>query len=63
MFDAAHISSQGDINQRTRLALGGGLQFNVVVAKFEVGYLQTLRYQPGDDHGNFVVRLVFEKFF
>jgi hypothetical protein len=63
MFDAAHISSQEDTNPHTRLALGGGLQFNLVVAKFEVGYLKTLRYQPGDDHGNFVVRLVFEKFF
>jgi hypothetical protein len=45
------------------MALGGGLQFNVVVAKFEAGYMRTVRRLPGDERGNFVVRLVFERLF
>ncbi|MES2732329.1 MAG: hypothetical protein V4714_11285 [Bacteroidota bacterium] len=73
MFDVAGISTSSrateppstsaESNTRTRMAVGGGLQLNVAVAKFEVGYLHTLRYQPGDDQGNFVVRLIFEKLF
>ncbi len=63
MFDAARLSLNGEPRQKTRLALGGGLQFNVVVAKFEVGYLRTLRRIAGDERGNFIVRLLFEKIF
>jgi hypothetical protein len=63
MFDAAHITNREDPGQRTRLAFGGGVQFNVVVAKFEVGYLRTVRRMPGDQRGNFVIRMLFEKLF
>ncbi len=63
MFDAARISDHGITGQQPRFALGGGLQFTVVVAKFEAGYLRTLNRLPGDKRGNFVVRMVFEKFF
>jgi len=63
MFDAARVSDRGVTGQKTRFALGGGLQFNVAVAKFEVGYLKALNRLPGDKRGNFVVRMVFEKFF
>ncbi|HJQ32908.1 MAG TPA: hypothetical protein VJ866_12040 [Pyrinomonadaceae bacterium] len=63
MFDAANLSARGEPDQRTRLALGGGLQLNVVVAKFQVGYLRTVRRVPGDERGNFVIRMVFEKLF
>lgn len=63
MFDAAHISAVGGPGARTRLAVGGGLQFNVVIAKFELGYMRAVRRMPGDGRGNFVVRMVFEKLF
>ncbi len=66
MFDAARLWNPGAPPGResgTRFSLGGGLQLNVVVAKFEVGYLRTLNRDRGDQRGNFVVRMVFEKFF
>lgn len=63
MLDAARLYAPEVTNGRTRLALGGGLQLTVVVAKFEVGYLRTLNRAPGNQRGNFVVRMVFEKFF
>jgi hypothetical protein len=63
MADAARLSDGRTVDQRTRLALGGGIQFNVVVAKFEVGYLRTVRSLPGDQKGNFVIRMLFEKLF
>lgn len=63
MFDAARLYAPEVMSEHTRLALGGGLQLTVVVAKFEVGYLRTLNRAPGDQRGNFVVRMVFEKFF
>jgi hypothetical protein len=63
MFDAMRLSARGEPDYRTRLALGGGLQFNIVVAKFEVGYMRTIRHLPGDQRGNFVARMAFEKFF
>jgi len=63
MFDAASVSLPDLPDQQTRLAFGGGLQLNVVFAKFELGYLRTIRRLPGDQRGNFVVRMVFEKFF
>ncbi len=63
MFDAARIKAPGGIDNRTRVAVGGGLQLTIVVAKFEVGYLRTVRSSPGDPRGNFVVRLVFQNLF
>ncbi|MBA3439272.1 MAG: hypothetical protein H0T92_05320 [Pyrinomonadaceae bacterium] len=67
MFDAARIDVPGETlgspNNRTRFAIGGGLQLTVVVAKFEVGYLHSVRRAPGDDRGNFVMRLVFQNLF
>ncbi|MEP6920603.1 MAG: hypothetical protein ABI967_05710 [bacterium] len=63
MFDAARSTAREDTEQRTRLALGAGIQFNVVVAKFEVGYVRTVRRLPGDERGNFTIRMLFEKLF
>lgn len=63
MFDAARISANGLPQSRTRLGIGGGLQLNVIVAKFELGYMRTVRRLPGDDKGNFIIRMVFEKLF
>jgi hypothetical protein len=63
MFDIAEIKAGENINNRTRYALGGGLQLTVVVAKFELGYMQTLNRISGDSRGNVVARLVFQNIF
>lgn len=62
LLDAARISAPGGMHQ-TRYAAGGGLQITIVIAKFEIGYMQTLRRLPGDDRGNLVVRLIFGNLF
>jgi hypothetical protein len=63
MFDAARLNSLDAINNRTKFAVGGGLQFTLVIAKFEAGYVRTLRPLPGDDKGNVVLRLFFQNMF
>jgi hypothetical protein len=63
MFDAARINAPGIPDNRTRLALGAGLQLTIVSARFEAGYMRTVRSLPGDDKGNFVLRLFFQNFF
>jgi hypothetical protein len=63
LFDAASIFTGAEPGPRTRMAVGAGLQFNVVVARLEAAYMQTVRYLPGDDRRNVVLRMVFEKIF
>ncbi|MFY9554484.1 MAG: hypothetical protein WAV47_07155 [Blastocatellia bacterium] len=63
MFDAARINARGSLDNRTRFAAGGGLQFTVVIARFEAGYLKTIRRMEGDPRGNFIMRLVFQNLF
>lgn len=63
MFDAARINGAGDFDGRTRYGVGGGLQLTLVVAKFEAGYIHTVRRTLGDDRGNFVMRLFFQNLF
>jgi hypothetical protein len=63
MFDAARINAPGSLGNRTRFAFGGGLQFTIVIARFEAGYLRTIRRMEGDSHGNFIMRLVFQNLF
>ena len=63
MFDAAQLKAPGLSNSHTRYAIGGGLQFTIVIARFEAGYLRTLHRLPGDNRGNIVMRLVFSNLF
>ena len=63
MFDAARLNSPETITNRTKFAVGGGVQFTLVIAKFEAGYMRTLRPQPGDNKGNVVFRLFFQNLF
>jgi hypothetical protein len=63
MFDAARLNSPDAVSNRTRFALGGGIQFTLVIAKFEAGYMRTLRPLPGDNKGNVVMRLFFQNLF
>lgn len=63
MFDAARLNSPEAFNNRTKFAAGGGVQFTLVIANFEAGYMRTLRPLPGDQKGNLVMRLFFQNFF
>ncbi len=63
MFDAGRLSSRVNVEPRTHFALGGGIQFTLVVAKFELGYLRTLNRLPGDNRGNLIARLIFQNLF
>jgi hypothetical protein len=63
MFDVANLKSPGSTGHRTPYGVGGGLQLTIVVAKFEAGYMRTVRRSPGDPRGNFVMRLVFQNLF
>ncbi|MEA2203683.1 MAG: hypothetical protein QOE77_459 [Blastocatellia bacterium] len=63
MLDAARLNVPGFTSNQTRLAVGGGLQFTIVIAKFEAGYMRTLRGLPGDGKGNVVLRLFFQNLF
>jgi hypothetical protein len=63
MLDAMRLSMRDAPDQRTRLALGAGLQFNIVMAKLEVGYMRTVRRMPGDQRGNVTTRIIFDRLF
>lgn len=63
LFDAAHLGLSGSSVNRTRYGLGGGLQIDIVLARFELGYIATLHRTPGDARGNFLGRLVLKRFF
>jgi hypothetical protein len=62
LADVAKIYAPETQTEKTRVALGGGLQLNIVVARFEAAYLHTVRYLPGDSRRNFVFRMVFDRF-
>ncbi|HMO81187.1 MAG TPA: hypothetical protein PKD24_10385 [Pyrinomonadaceae bacterium] len=63
MLDAASLRSPETRGERTRIGLGGGLQLTIVVAKFEIGYMSTIRKISGDPKGNFIFRLAFMNLF
>jgi hypothetical protein len=63
MFDAARLNGPDGSSNRTRYALGGGVQLTIVVAKFEAGYLRSFHRMDGDPRGNFVLRLVVQNLF
>ena len=63
MFDIAHLALQGTSAHNTRYAFGGGLQIDVVMARFELGYMAGLNRLAGDPRGSFVGRLILRRFF
>jgi hypothetical protein len=63
LFDVANVRGMADAGPRTRFGIGGGVQFTLVIARFEVGYLRTVRALPGDNKGNFFLRLTFQNLF
>jgi hypothetical protein len=63
MFDAAHVGLSGSFDNRTRYGVGGGLQVDVVLARFEFGYLTGINRATGDVSGHFTGRLIMRRFF
>ena len=63
MVDAARLNLSDGQDIRTRYSLGGGLQIDVVLARFELGYVASVNRAPGDSRGNFVGRLILRRFF
>lgn len=61
MFDAGYLRLPG--SSTTRYAAGGGLQLDVILARFEFGYLARLSRTRADPRGNLVARLVLKRFF
>jgi len=63
MFDAARIMLADSLNDQTRYGVGGGIQLDVVMVRFELGYMAALNRIPGDNRGNIVARLIMKRFF
>lgn len=62
LFDVAHLGPAG-FNTPTRYGAGGGIQLDIVMARFEFGYVAALNRAPGDPRGNIFGRLVLRRLF
>jgi len=62
LFDVAHLTPGGSVTP-TRYGMGGGVQLDIVMARFEFGYVAALKRAPGDPKGNFFGRLVMRRLF
>ena len=62
LLDVAHLGQSG-FSSPTRYGAGGGLQLDIVMARFEFGYVAALNRAPGDPRGHFFGRLVLRRLF
>ena len=62
LFDVAHLGPAG-FNTPTRYGAGGGIQLDIVMARFEFGYVAALNRTPGDPRGHAFGRLVLRRLF
>ncbi|HVF23011.1 MAG TPA: hypothetical protein VM941_08055, partial [Pyrinomonadaceae bacterium] len=62
LFDVAHLGP-GGTNNETRFGLGGGFQIDIVMARFELGYVSSLNRVSGDPRGTFFGRLILRRLF
>jgi hypothetical protein len=62
LFDVAQISSDG-LGSKIWAGVGGGVQMNVVNARLETGYMQTIAPATDSSNGNFFLRFTFQDFF
>jgi hypothetical protein len=62
MLDLAQIAGDG-VGSKIWAGVGGGVQINIVNAKFETGYMQTIAPSTDSTIGNFFLRFVFQDFF
>lgn len=63
MADAGNVYGPDVSASPERFSVGGGLQFVLVTAKFEAGYLRSTPTVAGQSTGNFVMRLTFHNLF
>jgi hypothetical protein len=63
MFDVANQRSRSLSLSTTRYGVGGGLEIDVVLARFDFGYIFALNSRSDEPRGNFVGRLVFKRLF
>jgi hypothetical protein len=63
MMDCASIGNKAFLDQDIRLGIGGGIQFSIINAKFEVGYMRTVYGLDQDDKDNIFARLFFKTSF
>ncbi len=61
LFDVAQISSDG-LGSKIWAGVGGGVQLNVVNARLETGYMQTIAPATDSSNGNFFLRFLFQDF-
>ncbi|HEX5875728.1 MAG TPA: hypothetical protein VFY60_13860, partial [Pyrinomonadaceae bacterium] len=61
LLDVSHLGS--GFTTPTRYGAGGGVQLDIVMARFEFGYVAALNRAPGDPRGNFFGRLVLRRLF
>jgi hypothetical protein len=62
LFDVAQISGN-DGGSKVWAGVGGGVQMNIVNARLETGYMQTIAPAADTSNGNFFLRFVFQNFF
>jgi hypothetical protein len=62
LFDVAQISGS-DGGSKIWAGVGGGVQMNVVNARLETGYMQTISPATDSSNGNFFLRFLFQDFF
>lgn len=63
MTDGGNIYVPNVSSSPVRFSMGGGVQFVLVTAKFEAGYLRSVPTLAGQSSGNFVMRLTFQNLF
>ena len=61
-FDAGQLKKR-NIDNLIWTAAGLGLQINVVNARLEIGYIQTLLPKSDDSKGNFLIRFLVQNFY
>ena len=63
MMDCASVGKKDFSDQDIRLGLGGGVQLSIVNARFEVGYMRTVKGLDSDDKDNIFARIFFRSLF
>ena len=61
-FDIGQLKKR-NIDNRLWTAAGAGLQINIVNARLEIGYIQTLLPKVDDSKGNFLIRFIVQNFY
>lgn len=63
LFDVAQIGGNDGLGSKIWAGVGGGVQMNIVNARLETGYMQTIAPATDTSNGNFFLRFTFQDFF